>query len=123
MLLRVDEEAMALGTVFWQGSGDAAEVDAFTAVGTEPPSGRPRDVVFQWVNFWGGNHMLDITGPRTGSNLPSVRLAERLRPGRIEPSDLILDPDYHPGRAQLGVGADLSRQGIHRRAGAGGRRR
>ena len=33
VLLRADEEAMAQGTVFWQGTGDAVEVDAFTAVG------------------------------------------------------------------------------------------
>ena len=30
VLLRVDEESLAQGTLFWQGSGDAVEVDAFT---------------------------------------------------------------------------------------------
>jgi serine/threonine-protein kinase len=122
VLLRADEEAMAGGTVFWQGMGDAAEVDAFTAPSSGSPSGRFRDVVFHWVNFWGTNHMVDITGPRTASNQPSVRLLERLKPGRIEPSDLILDPEYHPGRVQLAVGADLTRQGIIRRPGPGRRR-
>ena len=116
VLLRVDEEAMAHGTIFWQGSGDAVEVDAFTAAVDEPLLGRSRDVGFQWVNFWGSNHQTEITGPRSGSNLPSVRLWERLRPGRVEPSDLILDPNYHLGRPQLDVGADLSLQGISRRA-------
>jgi serine/threonine-protein kinase len=123
VLLRVDEEAMAGGTVFWQGTGDAAEVDVFTSASAEPTAGRLRDVVFQWVNFWGSNHMVDLTGPRTALNQPSVRLIDRLRPGRIEPSDLILDPDYHPGRPQLSVGADLARQGISRRGGASGRHR
>ena len=60
-----------------------------------------RDVGFQWVSFWGGNHQLEITGPRAGSNLPSVKLWERLKPGRVEPPDLILDPNYHLGRAHL----------------------
>jgi serine/threonine protein kinase len=123
VLLRVDEMAMAHGTVFWQGGGDAIEVDAFTAAGAEPLPGRTRDVGYQWVNFWGSNHQQEITGPRSGSNLPSVRLWERLRPGRVEPSDLILDPVYHPGRPRLDVGADLARQGIARRSPAGGRRR
>ncbi|MGZ5997421.1 MAG: hypothetical protein ACXWN0_17335, partial [Isosphaeraceae bacterium] len=122
-LLRVDEAAMAHGTVFWQGSGDAVEVDAFTAAVDEPLPSRSRDVGFQWVNFWGSNHQSEITGPRSGSNLPSVRLWERLRPGRVEPSDLILDPNYHLGRPQLDVGADLSLQGISRRSPAAGRRR
>jgi serine/threonine-protein kinase len=115
VLLRADEEAMAHGTVFWQGTGDALEAEAFTAVGLEPPPSRPRDVLYQWINFWGSNHMSDIRGPRAGSNQASVRLLERLKPGRVEPEDLILDPDYHPGRPLLDVGADLSLQGIHRR--------
>jgi serine/threonine-protein kinase len=122
-LLRADEEAMAHGTLFWQGAGDAVEVDAFATVSSEPPPGRTRDVVFQWVNIWGANHMRDITGPHAGSNQPSVRLVDRLKPGRIEPSDLILDHDYHPGRSRLDVGADLSRQGVSRRTAASGRRR
>ncbi len=121
--LRVDEEAMAHGTVFWQGSGDAVDVAAFTAAVDEPVASRTRDVGFQWVNFWGSNHQTEITGPRSGSNLPSVRLFEPLKPGRVEPSDLILDPSYHLSRPQLDVGADLSLQGISRRPPGAGRRR
>ena len=114
---------MALGTAFWQGGGEAVEVNAFTAAVDEPLLSRSRDVGFQWVNFWGSNHQTEITGPRSGSNLPSVRHFERLRPGRVEPSDLILDPNYHLGRQQLDVGADLSLQGASRRiAGRGPRR-
>src|SRR5271157_503954 len=89
----------------------------------EPLPSRSRDVGFQWVNFWGSNHQTEITGPRSGSSLPSVRFWERLRPGRVEPSDLILDPTYHLGRPQLDVGADLSLQGISRRSPAASRRR
>ena len=114
---------MAHGTVSWQGSGEAVEVDAYTAAVDEPLLSRSREVGFQWVNFWGSNHQSEITGPRSGSNLPSVRLWERLRTGRVEPSDLILDPNYHLGRPQLDVGADLSLQGICRRSPAAGRRR
>ncbi len=113
---------MAHGTVFWEGSGDAVEVDTFTAAVDEPLANRSRDVGFQWVSFWGGNHQLEITGPRAGSNLPSVKLWERLKPGRVEPPDLILDPNYHLGRA-LDVGADLSLQGISRRPAVPVRRR
>ena len=54
------------------------------------------DVVSQWINFWGGNHVREVTGPRIGSNHPTVRLLDRPRPGRVEPADLILDPAYHP---------------------------
>jgi serine/threonine-protein kinase len=122
VLLRVDEEAMARGMVFWQGSGDAVDVDAFTAALDETLPGRSRDVGLQWTNFWGGSHQSEITGPRLGSNSPSVRFLERLKPGRIEPADLILDPNYHLYRPQLDVGADLSLQGISRRSAAPGRR-
>ena len=123
VLLRGDEEAMAWGTLFWQGAGDAVEVEAFTAAVGEPIVGRNRDVVRQWVNFWGGNHQRGVTGPRAATNQPSVRLLDRPRPGRVVPSDLILDPGYHPNRRQLDVGADLTRQGINRRPAPSGRRR
>ncbi len=123
VLLRADEEAMAQGAVFWQGAGDAVEVEAFTAAVGEPIVGRNRDVVRQWVNFWGGNHQRGVTGPRAATNQSSVRLLDRPRPGQVVPSDLILDPGYHPGRRQLDVGADLTRQGINRRPAPSGRRR
>jgi serine/threonine-protein kinase len=123
VLLRADEVAMAQGTVFWQGSGDAVEVEAFTAVGDAPPPSRPRDVVLHWVNFWGSNHQREITGPHAGTNLRSVRLLDLPRPGRVEPADLILDPDYHPFRPRLDVGADLFSLGITPKTFSTGRRR
>ena len=42
-----------------------------------------------------------ITGPRGAGSPPSVRFWEKLRPGRIEPVDLLLNPDYHPDRDRL----------------------
>ena len=46
VLLRVDEDAMAKGTVFWQGIGDAVEVDAFTSAGVNPPQVAIATLVF-----------------------------------------------------------------------------
>jgi serine/threonine-protein kinase len=122
-LLRADEEAMAGGTVFWQATGDAYEVDAFTTAGTDPPPNRPQHVLFQWINLWGSNHIREVTGHRGGSSHDFVRLFDRLRPGRVEPSDLMLDPAYHPFRSRLDVGADSVRLGIVRMPAQGTRGR
>ncbi len=113
VLLRVDPGTLENGSVFWQAINDAADVDVFAALGEGAiQSGRPRDVRVQWESFWGRYHMSRISGPRGAGSPPSVRLREKLHPGRVEPSDLVLDPDYHPGRDRLTVGADLGRQGI-----------
>ncbi len=53
-----------------------------------------------------------ITGPRGAGSAPSVRFLDKLRPGRVEPVDLLLNPDYHPDRDTLNVGADLGWLGI-----------
>jgi serine/threonine-protein kinase len=113
VLLRADPSALETGSVFWQAINDAADVDAFVA-GNERlvPNGRPRDLFLHWVAFWGRSHMRLLTGPRVAGSAPSVRLREKLHPGRVEPADLILDPAYHPDRDRLSVGADLARQGI-----------
>jgi len=113
VLLRPDPAALANGAIFWQATNDAAEVDVFAALGDGPVQiARRRDVSSQWVSLWGRNHMQFVSGPRGPGSAPSVRLREKLHPGRVEPADLILDPDYHPGRDRLSVGADLGRQGI-----------
>ena len=101
---------MAGGTVFWQATGDAYEIDAFAVVGTHYLRIEP-NVVFHWINFWGSNHRREVTAP-TGANLPTVRLLDRPRPGRVEPADLILDPGYHHGRLRMDVGADLFSLGV-----------
>jgi eukaryotic-like serine/threonine-protein kinase len=112
-LLRADPSALSTGSVFWQANNDAADVDAFAALGDMPvQNNRPRDVNSQWVAIWGRNHMRSISGPHGAGSSSSVRLREKLHPGHVEPADLILDPDYHPGRDRLSVGADLGRQGI-----------
>jgi serine/threonine-protein kinase len=114
LLLRCDGDALASGTIFWQASGDAADVDWFINVGDGPPPNHARDVQIQWVGFWGRTHMGRVFGPRGAGSPPSVRFRERLRAGQaVEPSHLILDPSYHPDRPELAVGADLSRQGIY----------
>jgi serine/threonine-protein kinase len=110
LLLRGEGDALANGTVFWQANDDAADVDWFIGIGESPPPNRPRDVQQQWVQFWGRSHMGKVTGPRGSGSKPSVRFRERLRAGQeIEPADLVLDPNYHPDRPTLSVGADLSR--------------
>ena len=118
LLLRTDADALASGTVFWQASDDAADVDWFLSVGdAPPPSNRSRDVQQQWVQFWGRNHMGRVTGPRGAGSQPSVRFRDRLRPGQaIEPADLTLDAGYHPNRDELSVGANLSQPGQGRGA-------
>jgi serine/threonine-protein kinase len=120
VLLRGDPDALACGTLFWQGVNDAVEVDPFTAAGDSPPSVRGREIALLWRHFWGSNHISMVSGPR--GSVPSVQFLERPRPGRVEASDLVLDPAYHPGRNRLTVGADLSRQGITPRSARPGRR-
>jgi serine/threonine-protein kinase len=113
VLLRADADALASGTVFWQAANDAADVDCFIAAGEgPPPSSRNRDVQNQWNRFWGNSHIRNVDGPRGTGSAPTVRFRDKLRPGRVAPADLILDPDYHPGRSQLDQGADLGRQGL-----------
>jgi eukaryotic-like serine/threonine-protein kinase len=104
VLLRADADALARGTISWQARDDAVDVDFFIAATDAPlPTNPRRDLQLQWMRFWGEPHMAGhMTGPRGGS-APSVRLWERLRPGRVEPFDLILNPD----RGILNVGADL----------------
>jgi serine/threonine-protein kinase len=112
-LLRSDPDALTHGAVFWQGEGDAADVDFFVVAGDGPASPKvPRDVQSQWVRFWGSTHMRGISGPRGPGSAPAVRTSSRLRPGHVEPADLILDPNYPRDREQVSVGADLRRQGI-----------
>ena len=120
VLLRCDADTLAGGTVFWQASDDAADVDWFIYVGDGPaPPNRSRDVQVQWVQFWGRTHMGRVFGPRGAGSPPSVRFRDRLRQGDVEPADLILDQAYHPDRPELAVGADLSRQGIYPAASPG----
>ncbi len=112
VLLQCDGDAAADGSVFWQADDDAAEVDWFMSASAVPlPAQRARDVQQQWVQFWGPNHMGKVTGPRAAGNRPSVRFQRRRAGQDLEPADLILDPTYHPDRAEMSVGADLSRAG------------
>jgi serine/threonine-protein kinase len=113
VLLNGDPDALAHATYFWQGSNDALDVECYLASDDAPPiPGRPRDVELQWVNYWGANHVRMTSGPRLSNRRPSVRLLARLQPNRVEPSGLALDPDYHPGRSSLDLGADIGKLGV-----------
>jgi serine/threonine protein kinase len=114
VLLRADAEALERGVVSWQAKDDAVDVDFFTAVGEGlPVLYRSRDLQSQWIHFWGNNHMSGrLTGPHGTGTAASVRFFDKLHPGRIEPVDLVLNPDHHPDRETLNVGADLTRLGI-----------
>ncbi len=114
VLLRADADALARGTLLWQAAGDAADVDHFIAAAAgQATANRTRDLQSQWVNFWGSSHMNGLTGPRSAGGPLAVRFREKLRPGRVEPDDLILvGSEYRASHAQLEVGADLTRQGI-----------
>ena len=113
VLLRADADALARSG-FVAGQRRRVDVDCFTAVGDALPSqNRPRDVHLQWIHFWGYRHMNGrITGPRGAGSQPSVRFLDKLRPGRVEPADLLLNRDYHPDRDTLNVGADLGWLGV-----------
>lgn len=105
VLLRGDEECFARGEVFWMQSNDAIELFGFAAATGAPPSNRQRDIVAQWVGLWGTDHIRGVSGPRPGGSAPSVRFRTVTRPGRVEPADLVLDADHHPGRPWLDLGA------------------
>ena len=87
VLLRVDEEAMAEGTVFWQGIGDASRSTPSPRPGPNPPPNRLADVVFQWVNFWGSNHIARSRAPApdqpaqlSGCSIGQARARRAVRP-------------------------------------------
>ncbi len=65
VLLRTDADAMARGALTWQATNDAVDVDFFVAAGAAtPPENRIRDFLYQWVYFWGSNHISGrLTGP------------------------------------------------------------
>jgi serine/threonine protein kinase len=129
VLLRVDAEALAGGTLFWQADNDVHELDLVTAAGdAPPPPNRARDSQLQWLNLCASNHINPFTGPRgvSGHGVQFLDRSHAIRSARVEemePADLILDANYHPGRSQLDVGADLIRQGITPRPARGGTRR
>jgi serine/threonine-protein kinase len=111
VLLRADAEAFAHGAVFWQASGDLAEVAHLAATGdaTPPVQSRRSDARAGWAALWGVKHAFGISGPRPGGP-GTTRLRGKLRPGRVVPADLaIVDQG---GRRTGDFGADLSRLGI-----------
>ena len=125
VMLRVEPESFARGTLFWQGTGDAFEVPVFTASTNALVSEKRRpDVTQQWTDLWGLNHFHAVLGPHSPSYSPSARpVAIRLKPGRVDPGDLFIDPGYpaeNPPPRDLG--ADLSALGFSPSARPGRRR-
>ena len=116
VLLRVDPESFAHGALFWQAAGDAFEVPVFTAVMDAPASIEKRrpDVTHQWIDLWGADHLQGVHGPRPPYHAPSARpVVSRLKPGRVKPGDLFVDPTYpSDGSPPRDLGADLSRLGF-----------
>lgn len=116
VMLNGDGDGLAHSSYFWQGVNDALEVEHFLASDdVKPVAGRGRDVVLHWINYWGAGRVRSTSGPRLSNRKPTVRLLQKLQFGRVEPSDLILDSDYHPGRSRLDLGADLESLGVKRR--------
>ncbi len=111
VLLRVAPDSLGRGVLAWEAHEDAFDVVHFTArADAPPPPARRPDLRHQWVELWGEGHMRGVTGPGAAGGPPSVRFLERLKAGGdIQPGDLALDRDHHPGRAALDVGADLDR--------------
>jgi serine/threonine-protein kinase len=114
VLLHVDPESFAHGSLFWQSTGDALEVPVLAAAMASPirPGRRPDDVR-QWLELWGPDHVRAVRGLRSPHGTPSTRTVARLRPGRVEPGDLVLDRRYpadSPPPSDLG--ADFARLGI-----------
>jgi serine/threonine-protein kinase len=120
VLLRVEDDSLDRGALFWQAYNDSFEVTHFTARAGLPLASPLRpDVHRQWIKLWGEPHMHYVTGPiwPRGSvvSTPSVKFYARLQSGKVVPADLELDRNYHPGRPRLSVGADLSRLQINLR--------
>lgn len=108
-LLRVDADAMAGGCLYWQSDSDAYDLEQVTVAGeVPPPLSRTRDLSYQWLQFRNSNRMGGFVGPRA----PAIRLRDRPRPGRLEPSDLILESTERGRQGPLEVGADVASLGV-----------
>ncbi len=114
ILLRADRDAFSQGYLFWQSYGDAFELSHFLgAIGAPLPSDMHPDVVRQWFEVWGSNHVHSSTGPRTPSGTMTRRLVTRaLRPGDVVTADLFIDPTFPKDDPPGDLGVDLSRLGI-----------
>jgi hypothetical protein len=109
VLLKVEPNSLAQGSLLWQGYNDAYELTNFTARSDKPLVSNARADVFRnWTGMWVGNHFRIVSGP-TAKYASTVRLQSRLRPGNVTPGELSLDPNEHPGRAELDLGVDLRR--------------
>ncbi|MHB1559920.1 MAG: hypothetical protein ACYC61_20920, partial [Isosphaeraceae bacterium] len=113
VFVRVDADAFAGGCLFWQADSDGFELDHVAAAGESVlPASRTRDLPNQWAQFWGSNRRSAISAPRSTVH----RQHDRLRPGSIEPADLLLEMTVRGPGGSIAVGADLARLGVRPRA-------
>ena len=114
VLLRVDPDSFAHGTLFWQAGGDAFEVAHFASpLDASPPLTHRPDVTRQWAELWGRAHVHSVTGPHPPTGLMTRWLINRLlKPGEVLPGDLAIDPTYPKDDPPTDLGVDLTRLGI-----------
>ena len=100
-LLRVDPDAMARGTLFWQSFADVYEGGHFlTPRGNQPANSPAPDVKRQWIDLWGPLHTKSDQGPNPRRSETLLRYKEKPKPGKVVPWALELDHKYHK---ELGV--------------------
>ena len=104
VLLRSNADALARGSILWQSDHDAYAVAQFVTTGDidQTPTSFP-DLRRDWVAFWGDSHVLEPIDPKG-----VIRLArERLRPGAVEPKDVVVRP-VNPRGTPPALGADAA---------------
>jgi serine/threonine-protein kinase len=113
VVLRVRDDSLGRGALFWQAQNDAYEVHGYSARDdSAPPASLRPNLQRQWIGLWGKRHIRNTSGTSlTGAAaaVPSVRFYSRIPADGAAPADLELDPSYHPGRPRLSLGADLAR--------------
>lgn len=107
-LLRTDPLALDCGSMLWQSDHDAYDITHFVVRGSaSPPPVSFPDVRRLWQNFWGPEHVREPIGEGYTPRF----VADRLKPGKVKPSDLVLGPSS-PRSGVPPTGADLSWMGL-----------
>lgn len=107
---------MGQGAVAWQSSGDVYDWTHFAVPGDGPPAANPRpDVLRQWVDLWGRNHVANASGPGLNGVKPRVRtVISRIHLGGVRPDDLALEPSRAAdAKKPINVGADFRMLGLN----------
>jgi serine/threonine-protein kinase len=104
VLLRSNADALAHGSIVWQSDHDAYAVSQFVTTGDvdQTPTSF-LDLRRDWADFWGESHVIQ---PVEAKGL--IRLGrERLRPGAVEPRDVVVRV-LNPRGPAVALGADAS---------------